>query len=190
MQEDISDIQLFNQLFSEYQKRFVYFAFTYLQDEAAAEDVVMDSFIYYWENRKVLETDSNIPAYILKVVKHKCLNYLRSRSIRLKVQNDINNHETRVLQTKIRTLEACEPHELLSEEAYEIVKKALTSLPAQTKDIFVRSRYHNQSYREIAEELGVSVKTVEFHISKALRVLRVFLNDYFPLIFACLYGCL
>jgi RNA polymerase sigma-70 factor (ECF subfamily) len=188
MREDISDIQLFNQLFSEYQKRFIYFAITYLQDEAAAEDVVMDSFIYYWENRKTLEPDSNIPAYILKIVKHKCLNHLRSRSIRIKVQNDINSHETRVLQARITTLEACEPHELFREEAYEIVKHALASLPARTRDIFVRSRYQNQNYREIAEELGVSAKTVEFHISKALKVLRLVLNDYFLLLFVCLYA--
>jgi RNA polymerase sigma-70 factor (ECF subfamily) len=76
---------------------------------------------------------------------------------------------------------------LFREEAYEIVKHALASLPTRTRDIFVRSRYQNQSYREIAEKLGVSAKTVEFHISKALKVLRLFLNDYFPLLFVCLY---
>lgn len=180
MQEEISDIHLFNQLFSEYQKRFIYFACTYLQDEAAAEDVVMDSFIYYWENRSALDSNQNIPAYILKVVKHKCLNYLRSQSVRMKVHNAINSHQLRVLQTKITTLEACDPQELFREEAYGIVKRALASLPAQTRDIFVRSRHQNQSYKQIAGELGISAKTVEFHISKALKILRLSLKDYFP----------
>ena len=63
-----------------------------------------------------------------------------------------------------------------------VVDKALETLPEQTRDIFIRSRYNNQSHKDIAEALGVSTKTVEFHITKALKVLRVALKDYFPLL--------
>jgi len=179
MQEETTDIRLFNQLFSEYRKRFTYYACSYLQDEAAAEDVVTDSFIYFWENRHTLVLNQNVPAYILKVVKHKCLNYLRSQSVRLKAHHEMNGHQLRILQTRIMTLEACDPQELFREEASGIVERALAMLPAQTKEIFARSRHQNQNYQQIAADLGVSVKTVEFHISKALKILRSSLKDYF-----------
>src|SRR5690606_27691572 len=90
----------FNELFSKYQKRFVFFASSYLKDGAAAEDVVMESFLYYWENRENLKPDSNIPAYILKIIKNKSLNQLRAKNIRLKANEKINHHNLRVLQTQ------------------------------------------------------------------------------------------
>lgn len=89
--------------------------------------------------------------------------------------------ETWELNLRIATLEACNPERLFSDEVQQLVEKALATLPAQTRDIFIRSRYHNQSHKEIAEALGISTKSVEFHITKALKVLRVVLKDYFPL---------
>ncbi len=82
-----SDIFDFNKLYTEYHKRFLYFASTYLKDENAIEDIVADSFTYYWENRGALKNESNIPAYILKTVKHKCLNYLKAEKIKLKAND-------------------------------------------------------------------------------------------------------
>lgn len=78
--ETASEIKAFNKLFADYHGLFVRFANTYLQDEAAAEDIAVEGIMYYWENRHSLSSDSNIPAYILEAIKHKCLNYLRSSS--------------------------------------------------------------------------------------------------------------
>jgi RNA polymerase sigma-70 factor (ECF subfamily) len=64
----------------------------------------------------------------------------------------------------------------------EIVRRTLAGLPAQTRRIFSLSRYENKSYKEIAAECGMSVKGVEFHIAKALKILRQNLKDYFPLL--------
>ena len=175
-----SEIQIFNHLFVTYKGRLIHFARTYVEDEMMAEDIAVESLMYYWENRKKLNAHSNIQAYILTVVKHKCLDHLRH----LRTQEDyaeyLQEHETRKLNLRIATLEACNPERIFSEELQRLVDKTLDSLPEQTRDIFVRSRYNNQSHKEIAESLGLSTKAVEFHITKALKIFRVSLKDYFP----------
>jgi len=82
----------FNQVFTNYQHRFIRFARTYVHEESAAEDIVMDSFMYYWEKRDSLTPDSNVPAYILTVIKHKCLNHLRAINVHKKVEEKLLIH--------------------------------------------------------------------------------------------------
>lgn len=180
--KESTEIQTFNHLFTTYKGRFVHFARTYVDEEMIAEDIAVESLMYYWENRKKLNDHSNIPAYLLTVVRHKCLDHLRH----LRAQEDfaefLQSHEIRKLHLRIATLEACNPEKVFSEELQSLVDKTLNTLPEQTRDIFIRSRYNNQSHKEIAEALGISTKTVEFHITKALKVFRISLKDYLPLL--------
>ena len=178
-----ADIKSFNQLYADYKTRFEHFAYTYIADKMIAEDITIESLMYYWENRDKLAPDSNVPAYILTVIKHKCLNYLQ----RLRTKEDIIEYlkdcDKWELNLRISTLEACNPEKLFSDELQLLVKKTLKTLPAQTRDIFIRSRYYyNQSHKEIANALGISTKTVEFHITKAIKALRISLKDYIPLL--------
>ena len=102
--ENISEIKEFNKLFSNYQGIFIRFAHTYIQDKETAEDIVVDSLVYYWENRHSLSSNSNIPAYIMEVV-----NYLRNQRIREDIEQNLWSHMERVRKLKITTLEACDP---------------------------------------------------------------------------------
>lgn len=70
--EKISDIELFNELFTKYKSRFIRFAKTFTRDDAIAEDFVIDALVYYWEHRTELSEESNVPAYVLTIIKHKC----------------------------------------------------------------------------------------------------------------------
>lgn len=184
MPSQIEHIRNFNQLFETYNKRFIRFARSYVQDEEIAEDIVSDSFMYYWENKESI-IEKNISAYLLTVVKHRCLNYLKHLALEDKVRMDSHSIEDWDLQVRIGTLEASVPDKLLSSEIQELVRQAMQSMPEQTRAILIKSRYQSKSNKEIAEELNVSVKTVEYHITKALKILRISLKDYFPIWFIC-----
>lgn len=177
------DIVSFNQLYEDCQKRFVRFAYTYVRDVTAAEDITVEALMYYWENRATLKEESNIPAYILTTIKSKCLNYLRHKQIHEEYSENIRSYNEWELNMRIANLQACEPYELFTTEIQELVRESLHNLPEKTRQIFMLSRYENKSYKEIAEIMKMSPKGVNFHISKALKLLQTNLKDYFPLFF-------
>lgn len=173
----------FNRFYTHYYSRFLRFARSYMPTDEAAEDVVNDAFMYYWENRDDIAHE-NLPAYLLSVVKHKCLNQLKRQAMEAKAMSGLQSMEEWELQLRISTLEACNPEKLLSDEIQQLVSHALGALPPQTREVLRRSRFRGQSNREIASELGISVKAVEYHITKGLKALRIALGDYlFCLIF-------
>lgn len=180
MSSRIEHVITFNQLYETYHQRFIRFARGYVAAEEIAEDIVNDSFLYYWENQQTI-ADQHISAYLLTIVKHKCLNYLKRQAREEQARDHFQSLDKWELELKISTLEACNPDRLLADEIQTLVQKALRSMPAQTRDILIRSRYRSQSNKEIAAELGLTVKSVEYHITKALRLLRTALKDYFPL---------
>ena len=151
----------FNQFFIDYQRRFIHFASTYVHDEAVAEDFVIESIMYYWENKERLPSDINIPAYVLTVLKHKCIDYLRNQQVRQMASDKIFQIYSWELSNRI-------------------VNRTLETLPEQTRRIFAMSRYENKSHKEIADLLNMTTKGVEYHINKATKVLRIALKDYLP----------
>ncbi|MEG1546104.1 MAG: RNA polymerase sigma-70 factor [Bacteroides sp.] len=179
---EASDLAAFNKLFFDYKEKFIRFAQSYVHNIALAEDYAIDSLLYYWENRQNLENDSNIPAYIFTVIKHKCLNYLQHLQLENEVADKMVAHAQWELNTRISSLQACEPEELFTAEMQELVNEILENLPERTRLIFIMSRMKNMSHKEIAAELKISTKGVEFHINKALKEFRVGLKDYFPIL--------
>lgn len=174
------NIKDFNRLFIDYQQRFVHFARTYVHDETVAEDLVIESMMYYWENRERLSADTNAPAYVLTAIKHKCIDYLRRRQLQQDASDEIARIYAWELSGLILSLQDFEPYEVFTAEIQEIVERTLQSLPRQTRDIFGMSRNQNKSHKEIAAALGISTKAVEFHISKSTKALRQALKDYLP----------
>lgn len=170
----------FNRFFQTYQRRFIHFAYTYTHDEAAAEDIVMEAMTDYWEQMAAPSHVTNAPAYVLTMVKHKCIDYLRHLQYHQKVSDEITQLYTWELSTRLSTLEEFEPKEIFTKEILEVVEGTLQKLPKRTRQIFLMSRYENLSHKEIADRLEITTKGVEFHIAKATKLLRVALKDYLP----------
>ena len=172
------DIKELSWLLESYKGRFISFANSYVQEFSVAEDFTMEAFMDYWEMREMLQPDSNVPAYILTLIKHKCLNHLKRKQLQEDVSQRLRTVAEWELNLQISSLVVCEPTELFTTE----INRTLQQLPEQTRRIFLLSRFENKTRKEIADELNMTSKGVEYHISKALAALRVNLKDYYTIL--------
>lgn len=182
-----SELIEFNKLFSDYQDKFIRFAITYVNNSVIAEDIVMDSIMYYWENRNRLNTDNSIPAYIFTSIKNKCLNHLRNTECHESISKDLFDHLEWKRQLQIATLEACNPEELLAKELYEIINRELEKLSPVTRKIFMMRRFENLSNKEVASAMNMSTKGIEYHMAKATNQLKKSLKDFLPILIFLLH---
>ena len=173
----------FGRLFATWRARFEAIACRYVRSAAVAEDLVSDSFMSFWENRGRIPADANLQAYILIIVRNKCLDWLRAQSLHAKIEQEVYELRRRVLAADIRSLQAFNPEEIFSEEVAAIVRQSLDRLPELTRDVFIARRFEEMSYKEIAEKYGITVRRVEFELEKAVKQLRVALKDYCRIIF-------
>ena len=167
-------------------KKSFFFAKSYVHDDLAAEDIASESLIRLWEKLKI-EAIDYVEPLLLTILKNKALDYLKHEEVKRTAFESMTDWHHFELSTRISTLEACNPNEIFSEEVESIVRETLDLLPEQTRRIFLLSRFGNKSNKEIAEEMKISIKGVEYHISKALKVLRVSLKDYLPLFYFYFY---
>ena len=161
------DCGLFTVLFEQYREPFTRFANSFVRDRAVSENLFVDALVDYWQRRGSLPEDTNVPAYLLTSVRNKALNHLRHQRIRERSSDELMRRARSELDFRISSLEDFTTQSLFSSE-----------MPAQTRRIFEMSRFENRRNAEIAAELNLSIKTVEFHIGKVLKVLRVRLKDY------------
>ena len=136
---------------------------------AAAEDIYMEAIIQYWEKRKELPADTNIPGYLLTSVKNKALNHLRHLTIRTDAEDQLYDHRQRELNFRISSLESCDPSELFTIEVKEIIRKTLDELPEQTRTIFFKSRYESMTNREIAAVYKAEIVSYLLQIGAVTR---------------------
>lgn len=168
----------FDKVFNDHFDYLVNFAYQYVKDSFAAEDICQKVLIKLWENRKGIDPNRSIKSYLFTAVRNRCLNYIRDNSNRLHKTLDIDS--AAFVHTDFSNVPEYD-------ELKAIIDKAVDDLPLSCKQTFIMSRIDGKKYKEIAEELGISQKTVESHISKALKQLRFGLKDYISIIIALLY---
>jgi RNA polymerase sigma-70 factor (ECF subfamily) len=170
--------QFLKSVFDKYYGELCKLSFKYVGRTETAEDIVQDVFINIWNKRYQLDNPGNIKPYLLKSVINSSINYIQSKYGRLQFSNGVD-----VLENH---LEHSHYDDLTSNELQSLIKQAIEALPAKCRIIFLLSRFSCLSYREIAEKLGISVKTVETQISIALKRIQHFLKKggyTLPLIF-------
>lgn len=172
----------FEKVFKQYFKSLQNYAYTILKDLDVAEEMVQNVFLKIWEKREKLPTDAVVSSYLYKSVYHESLNYLRHEKVK------ISHQQQTLYSMKEETDNASDRIKLKQLE--EHLQKALNDLPQQCRTIFQMSRFDELRYREIADELGISIKTVENHMGKALRLLRLKLVEFLPAVISLIHSIL
>ncbi len=151
-------------LFKQYYTMLCRTAVRFTKDTESAEDLVQEVFCKIWQNREVLEISTSYKAYLVRSVTNQALNYIEKQK-RLVLSEDTSPYESTVSANT--TLELLEGSEMEGR-----VQQALAALPPQCRLIFEMSRFEELTYKEIADTLQLSPKTVENQMGKALRILR------------------
>jgi RNA polymerase sigma-70 factor, ECF subfamily len=160
-------------LFDKWYEPLCRYAYSILKDMDDAEDVVQKMFCKLWDQREMLNIKSSINSYLYRIVHNDCLNVVHQ-------QTSHKEHNLSYISALDGSTDSVNEH-LATNELQAAIDKALGALPPQCKRVFEMSRIELLSYSEIAKQLDISTNTVENHISKALKLLRVDLKEFLAL---------
>jgi RNA polymerase sigma-70 factor, ECF subfamily len=162
--------QKFEKLFKEHFTGLCYFAQKYLGDLDSSKEVVHAVFVKIWENRAEFDFEKPAKSYLFTSVYNRSLNALRDK------KKFVNSDDDESQASHLETGEFTDTMELAELEGK--IKTSLQKLPEKCREVFELNRFEGKKYAEIAEQLEISVKTVEAQMSKALKILKTELKDY------------
>jgi RNA polymerase sigma-70 factor, ECF subfamily len=170
------DGKSFETEFHAHYKALVVYATTILKEQAEAEDMVQQVFISLWEKRNNINIHTSLRALLYKSVYNACLNRIKQLNVRKNYAKEI-----------MITSETASTSEQLQHKELQLkIETALQQLPEQCAKIFKMSRFEQLKYQEIADQLGLSIKTIENQMGKALKIMREQLKEYLPILFILL----
>lgn len=153
-----------------------------MDDLDAAEETVQSIFVKMWENRSQLVIDSSVRSYLFSAVRNNCLNQLKQ----MKVRDAYKTHNKRTLDQSVVLAD----DELEASELETRIHASIEALPTARKQIFILSRYDGLKYKEIAEKLNISIKTVENQMGSAIKQLKNDLAEYMVMVSLLLWSVL
>ena len=163
------DRESFNKIFRRFYAPLVRFCFRFVADEDVAAEIVQDLFVKLWINREKLSINTNFESYLLRAVRNGAITYI----------NKERSHAETNLEVYSESSESVDPSEELQSKNLEAAyREVLAAMPEKRREVFVASRFDGLKYAEIAEKLGISVKTVEAHMCAAIKQLKDGLKDF------------
>ena len=168
------DEAAFRELFKNHFPALCLLAVKYVKDMDAARDIVHESFVNLWNKRDSIDLDKPVKSYLTTSVYNRSINHLRN--------NKKFNRDLLEFEELGENYEYQASDHLIEAEITRKIKSAIELLPEKCREIFLLSRHENLKYQQIADKLGISVKTVETQMSKALQHMRVHLGDYLCLL--------
>ena len=171
------DQKAFDTLFRRYYPMLCAYGHRFVELEDA-EEIVEDSLLWIWENRETLVIESSLNSYLFKMVYRRALNKLAHIDATQRA-------DTRFYEEMQEMLQDTDYYQI--EELAKRIEDAVAALPESYREAFVMHRFRDMSYKEIAETLGVSPKTIDYRLQQALKQLRVDLKDYLPLLLPLLF---
>lgn len=166
--------KVYEHLFRTYYSRLCNYADSLLKEEEEAEEIVQQIFLKLWEKRMELTGISSFKSYLYRMVYNACLNRIRHEKVRRDYADDYKNTTSEAGESSAK--------KVVAKELEGLIAEAIDKLPEQCRMVFKLSRFEELKYSEIADHLGISIKTVENHMGKALKILRTELRDYLPVL--------
>jgi RNA polymerase sigma-70 factor, ECF subfamily len=176
------DITAFEMIFRTYYQPLCNYAYTFLQDKEEAEEIVQSTFLNVWEKKETLSIRTAVKPYLYAMVRNACLNVIKHEKIKQK-------HVVEELAIGVHSHDSVS-HTVAGSELELKIQQAMEKLPEQCRLVFKLSRFEELKYSEIADQLNISIKTVENHMGKALKIMREQLKDYLPLLIVLMNGFL
>jgi RNA polymerase sigma-70 factor, ECF subfamily len=164
----------FEKIFKIYYKPLCHYSYSFLNDGAEAEEVVQNTFVKIWERRSTIQIQTSVKAYLYSMVRNSCLNVIKHE----KVKQEFAKDHQYVSETSRPVVD----EKMISNELESKIYEAMRTLPEQCRLVFQLSRFEELKYQEIANQLEISVKTVENQMGKALKMMRLHLKEYLVLV--------
>ncbi len=159
------------------------FVCSYIYDRDVAEDIVSESLITLWTELRKKDTEIyNIKSFLFSILRNASLDYLRHQAMRHRVEENMSTTNERNLEIRIMSLQSSVYDEVLINEIQEIVDKTISTMKPRTQEVFRLSRFDLLTNKEIAAQLDITEKGVEYHMSIALKKMKISLKDYTYLI--------
>lgn len=175
------DQTAFTYFYDTYFKRIQSFSVQFIYDPEEAENLAQEAFLHLWQNRETVNSINGIQSFLYTYAKSKCLNLIRHHKVKDKFKNDLLNQKEKELN--IEVLNSIQFDTLELTELERIINESINGLPPKTREVFIKKRFENKKNAEIAEEMQVTLKAVEAHMTKALKILKTKLSDYLFLLF-------
>lgn len=158
------------ELYATYKNRLIYFAMRFLKSREYAEDVFQDAFTVVWQSRRFINPDASFSSYLYTIMRNRILNQLRNTANEEKLKESILSQALDYTEDTKR--------EVMLNDLKSLISHALQQLTPRQREIFEMSREAQLSHKEIADKLGISVNTVQEHISTSLKLIRTYLIKY------------
>ena len=164
------DEDAFCELYATYKNRLIYFAMRFLKSREYAEDVFQDAFTVVWQSRRFINHDASFSSYLYTIMRNRILNQLRNAANEEKLKESILSQALDYTEDTKR--------EVMLNDLKSLISHALQQLTPRQREIFEMSREAQLSHKEIADKLGISINTVQEHISTSLKLIRTYLIKY------------
>lgn len=183
-QDYISDLRsgnekTFRQIMEHWYSRLYNFANGYLSNSENTKEVIQDVFLQLWDNRKKLIDNTSLNAYLFTLTRNRCIDLIRRERLMLQFRTDKQDEYLRLTEN-FNALSDPILDNIFARELQLEIDQTINSLPDQCRKVFVLSRTNGLKNREISEILNLSEKTVESHLTKALKTIRAMLEQKFP----------
>ncbi|MEL1242418.1 RNA polymerase sigma-70 factor [Flavobacterium flavipallidum] len=175
------DEKAFAYFYEKYFNAIKSFCTSFIYDHDEAENITQEAFLNLWEKRADVMSLNGIPSFLYTYGKSKCLNAIRHNEVKKRFKNDVLNEKEKSLDLEILSSFSFDTLEVT--ELEKIIERSIAKLPLTTRTVFLKKRHEHKKNAEIAEEMQVSLKSVEAHMTKALKLLKNSLQDYFLFIF-------